>query len=360
MAGGVQLCLDVAYPGFQLSVDLPLPGSGITALFGPSGSGKTTCLRAIAGLERAPHGYVSVNGAVWQDEARGVFQPTHRRELAYVFQEASLFAHLNVRRNLEYGFRRVRHGTGPANFAGVVELLGIDTLLHRRPERLSGGERQRVAIARALLTNPRLMLFDEPLAALDAARKDEILPYLERLHEELKIPSIYVSHNTDEVARLADHLVILDQGKVVASGPLQATLARVDFPRPLLDRAGVVIEATVTGYDEADHLAQLDFPGGSLLVPSTGQPLGRRVRCRIEARDVSLTLGRHDDTSVLNLLPGTITAVTEAPHPAHCLVQFDAGGTLLLAQVTRRSREALQLAPGKPVWAQVKAVALVG
>ncbi|MBL8201487.1 MAG: molybdenum ABC transporter ATP-binding protein [Chromatiales bacterium] len=356
----MQVRLDVAYAGFRLAVDLQLPGSGITALFGPSGSGKTTCLRAIAGLERAPGGYVSVNGEVWQDEATGVFQPTHRRALAYVFQEASLFAHLSVRRNLEYGFRRVSGGAGPASFAGAVELLGIGPLLDRQPDRLSGGERQRVAIARALLTNPRLMLFDEPLAAIDAARKDEILPYLERLHGELQIPSIYVSHNADEVARLADHLVILDQGTVAASGPLQATLARIDLPAALLDRAGVVIEASVTDLHAADHLARLAFRGGTLLVPSTGRPVGRRVRCRIEARDVSLTLNRQDDTSILNLVPATITAVTDTTHPAQCLVQLDAGGTLLLAQVTRRSWETLQLAPGKAVWAQVKAVALVG
>jgi molybdate transport system ATP-binding protein len=351
--------LNVSYPEFHLDVDLQLPGRGITSLFGPSGSGKTTCLRVIAGLERAQGSYVSVNGKVWQDDERRIFLPTHRRSLGYVFQEASLFTHLNVRRNLEYGLSRVgREAT--RSIASAADRLGITHLLDRGTDRLSGGERQRVSIARALLCEPSLLLFDEPLASLDAARKSEILPYLQQLHADLDIPSLYVSHSIDEVAQLADHLVVLNQGKAVASGPLQQTLARIDLPATFLERAGVVIDATVVSHDETYHLAHLQFSGGKLLIPSKGQPIGRVVRCRIEASDVSLALHRQSETSIQNLVPAMITAVTDTIHPGQCLVQLDANGSALLAHVTRRAWDALQLAPGKPVWAQVKAVALIG
>lgn len=359
-APGVQARLAIAYPGFALDVALDLPGLGISALFGPSGSGKTTCLRAIAGLERAPSGYVAVNGEVWQDDARDIFVPTHRRALGYVFQEASLFPHLSVRRNLEYGLKRSGGISTEAGFRRTADLLGITPLLERMPARLSGGERQRVAIARALLSQPRLLLFDEPLASLDQGRKAEILGYLERLHEELKIPSIYVSHSADEVARLADHLVLLDRGRVAASGPLQDTLARLDLPAAFNAEAGVVIQATVVGHDEADHLTRLDFSGGSLLVPHRAEPQGRSLRCRIDARDVSLTLERQVGTSILNVVPVTVGDVADTDHPAQVLVRLDASGTPLLARITRRSWHTLALKPGQSVWAQVKAIALIG
>ena len=363
MGDGLHVRLDLRYADFHLDVSLQLPGRGITALFGPSGSGKTSCLRAIAGLEHASSAQVSLHGEVWQDSASGRFVPTHQRPLAYVFQEANLFAHLNVRRNLDYGFTRARRrGTQPprAQFDAVVDRLDLAPLLDRQAGRLSGGERQRVAIGRALLANPRLLLLDEPLAALDTRRKDEILPYLERLHDELDIPSIYVSHSIDEVARLADHLVILERGAVIASGPMQQTMARLDLPAHLLERAGVVIDATVLSEHAGDHLAQLAFAGGTLWVPSRGQAPGQKLRCRIEARDVSLSLERQAGTSILNLLPATIIAVTDSAHPAQRLVQLDVGGSTLLAQLTRRSWETLQLTPGKSVWAQIKAVALIG
>ncbi len=359
MPEGLHVRLNVEYSQFRLDVDLQLPGRGITALFGASGAGKTTCLRAIAGFERMTGAHVSINGETWQDDAQNVFVPTHRRALGYVFQEANLFAHLNVRANLEYGLKRVGrkgHGESVASAAGK---LGITHLLDRQTDRLSGGERQRVAIARALLCEPKLLLFDEPLASLDAARKGEILPYLEQLHADLRAPALYVSHSIHEVARLADHLVLLDRGKVVANGPLQEILARIDLPATFLDTAGVVIEARVAAHDETHHLSSLEFPGGTLLVPSKEHSVGRVVRCRIEARDVSLALSRHDDVTIQNLLPATITAMTEAAQPGHCLVRLDANGAVILAQVTRRSWEALQLAPGKSVWAQVKAVALI-
>ncbi len=359
MNAGLQLRLQLGYTDFDLDLELALPGSGISALFGPSGSGKTTCLRAIAGLERAREGKVVVNGEVWQDEARGIFLPTHRRALAYVFQDARLFEHLDVRGNLQYGLKRAGAGS-TADWDGVIDMLDIGQLLNRRPDRLSGGERQRVAIARALLSDPRLILLDEPLASLDDARKAEILPYLERLHESLRIPAILVSHSIDEVARLADHLVLLEAGRVVASGPLRQTLARIDLPERWLARAGVVIEATVMTLDPADQLATLAFRGGELLVPARNAHIGNRLRCRIEARDVSLSLQASSASSILNRLPVTIIDSRAGAHPALQLVQLDAAGEIILAEVTRRSWLAMALEPGQQVWAQIKAVALVG
>jgi len=306
MSDGVLARFSIEYPGFSLGVELRLPGSGVTALFGPSGSGKTTCLRAIAGLERPRGGYLSVNGEVWQDDAKSIFVPTHRRPLGYVFQEPSLFSHLSVRGNLEYGLKRATRAGEGDGLERTAEILGIAALLDRGPEKLSGGERQRVAIARALLTRPRLLLLDEPLASLDLRRRHEILPYLERLHDELEIPSIYVSHMPDEVARLADHLVLLDKGSVVASGPLQETLARLDLPAAFTDDAGVFIEARIAGHDQADELTRLDFAGGTIYVPRRRPPTAAgKVRCRIEARDVSLTLQKQAGTSILNIIPSS-------------------------------------------------------
>ena len=346
------------YPGFSLDVDLNLPARGVTALFGHSGSGKTTVLRCFAGLNRAPRGRLVVEGQVWQDEAQGIFLPTHARPLGLVFQEASLFPHLSVRKNLEYGMKRAGNKRGEG-FDACVDLLGIRPLLDRAPERLSGGERQRVAIARALLTRPRLLLMDEPLAALDLKRKLEILPYLEKLHAELDIPVLYVSHAPDEVARLADHLVLMDGGRVVASGPLMETLARADLPPAFADDAGVVLEAVVAAH-EADGLTRLDFPGGHLYVSRREEPPGRRLRCRIHARDVSIALAAHADSSILNVLPATVQAVVATDTPGHVLVQLALHqGAVLLARITERSRLALGLAPGQPVVAQVKAVALL-
>lgn len=346
------------YPGFALDVDLSLPATGVTALFGRSGAGKTTLLRAIAGLERVPGGRLVFDGAVWQDAA--VFLPTHRRSIGYVFQEASLFPHLSVRGNLDYGIgRRIRRPAN-ADFRGTVELLGIGHLLDRQPETLSGGERQRVAIARALLTQPRLLLMDEPLAALDLAHKREILPYLEQLHEALNIPVLYVSHAPDEVARLADHLVVLDAGRAVAAGPLAETLARVDVPIQLGEDAGVVIEGAMAERDAEWHLARADFPGGALWVRDNGLPVGRHVRLRVLARDVSLARTKIEGTSIVNALAATVVALGDDAHPALCLVRLDCGGQPLLARLTRRSVAALALLPGLPVWAQIKAVALLG
>jgi len=358
MTDGLRVRLRVDRGAFRLDVDLDLPLRGISALFGHSGSGKTTVLRAIAGLERASGGVVALGDEVWQDDARGVFVPVHRRAIGYVFQEASLFPHLSVRANLEFGRKRVPVHERRFALEPVTALLGIENLLERRPDGLSGGERQRVAIARALLASPRLLLMDEPLAALDLRRKLEILPYLERMHGELAIPIVYVSHAPDEVARLADHLVLLDDGKAVASGPLTETLARVDLPPSFADDAGVVLDTILAGHEE-DALSRLEFAGGALFVGRRREAVGTRLRCRIHARDVSLALDRPQGTSIVNRLPAVVRAVSATDTPGHVLVQLRMGESPLLARITERSRRELGIAPGLRLWVQIKGVALL-
>ena len=347
------------FPGFTLDVDLQLPGRGVTALFGSSGCGKSTLLRCIAGLNAAPSGRCVVNGEVWQDGPHGL--PTHQRPLGYVFQEPQLFAHLSVRANLQYGRSRAAAAQQRVEWDRAIELLGIGHLLERRTAGLSGGERQRIAIARALLTSPRLLLMDEPLAALDLARKNEFMPYLERLHRELDVPVIYVSHAPDEVARLADHIVAMEAGRVLASGPLAEVLSRVDLPIRLGEDAGVVLVGVVVERDVQWSLARVAFPGGCLWVRDGGQEQGATVRIRILARDVSLALSPATDTSLLNSLPVMVDQLANESHPALALCRLRVGtSSSLLARLTRRSAAALELQPGQAVWAQIKAVALIG
>jgi molybdate transport system ATP-binding protein len=354
--GGIAARFRVDWPGFSLDVDLSLSGRGVTALFGQSGSGKTTLLRCMAGLERSKYGYMCLNGEVWQDD--GFWLPVHKRSLAYVFQEASLFPHLSVSGNLRYGMRRSGQHQ-KFSLEQTIDLLGIGHLLDRKPERLSGGERQRVAIARALAANPRLLLMDEPLAALDLKRKQEILPYLERLHDELEIPVLYVTHSPDEVARLADHIVALDNGRVVAQGPLQETLARLDLPFQLGEDAGVVLEAVVAERDHAWHLARVAFDGGSLWTRDQGLEIGRSVRVRVLARDVSLSTQAQENTSIQNILSGRVEAIADDHHPGLALVRVFAGSSVLLARMTQRAVAVLGITPGQQVWVQIKSVALM-
>ncbi|MDG9931216.1 MULTISPECIES: molybdenum ABC transporter ATP-binding protein [unclassified Pseudomonas] len=358
---GIRARFRVPYGNFLLDLDLQLPGRGVTGLLGHSGSGKTTFLRCVAGLERAQEGFLEVNGEPWQDSARGHFLPTHWRALGYVFQEASLFEHLSVRRNLEYGLKRIPTRERKVALDQALELLGIGHLLDRMPARLSGGERQRVGIARALLTSPGLLLMDEPLAALDLKRKAEILPYLKRLHDELDIPILYVSHSPDEVARLADHLVVLEEGKALASGPIGDMLARLDLPQAHEEDAGVVVEGEVRGYDADYRLLDLALaPGGlPLRITHPAVPAGSLLRIRIQARDVSLNLERPAHSSILNLLPVTVQDQLDADNGAHVLVRLDMQGTPLLARITRYSRDQLGLHPGQRLWAQIKSVALL-
>lgn len=347
----------INWPGFTLDVDLNLPGRGVTAIFGHSGSGKTTLLRCIGGLERAKTGILTFKGDIWQDER--TFLPVHKRPLGYVFQEASLFPHLSVLDNLGYGQKRISAAERKVSLEQAVELLGIGHLLERKPDRLSGGERQRVGIARALAVSPRILLMDEPLAALDLARKQEILPYLERLHDELKIPVLYVTHSPDEVARLADHLVAMDAGQVTAQGLLAETLSRIDLPIKLGEEREVVLEGTVTERDAAWHLIRVSFDGGSLWTRDRGITVGKRVRVRIPSGGVSLALQQQQESSILNSLPGTVAAIADDEHPGLALVQVQIGASMVVARMTKRSLATLALQPGRKVWAQVKSVALL-
>lgn len=347
---------ELARAGFTLDVDLDLPGRGVTALFGPSGSGKTTLLRCIAGLERPPGGQLTVNGSVWQDDE--IFVPTYRRPLGYVFQEASLFSHLSVRGNLAYGRRR-KAGRSGQDEEAAIELLGIGPILDRATQSLSGGERQRVAIARALAVGPQLLLLDEPLASLDIARKQEILPFLERLHDRLEIPMLYISHSPDEVARLADHVVLLTRGRVRAQGGLQETMARLDLHSAFADEAGVVVEARVAAHDDADHLTRVDFAGGSLFVSRCAEAVGQRLRLRVRASDVSLADRQPEGSSILNAVPVQVVEVAAAAQPGQVLIKLDLGGTSLIARITSRSCRHLGIEPGRRVWAQVKTAAVL-
>lgn len=344
------------WPCFTLDVDLTLPGTGVTAIFGRSGSGKTTLLRIIAGLERARQSHVSFNGEVWQDDER--FLPVHQRPLGYVFQEASLFPHLSVRKNLRFGRQRCK-AQGTVSLDQVIELLGIEHLLERKADRLSGGERQRIAIARALAVSPRILLMDEPLSALDSARKKEILPYLERLRDELHIPILYVSHSPAEVSRLADHLVILDGGRVAAQGPLVDTLDHMDFSLSSGGDRAVVLEGVVAERDEQWLLMRVECAGVSIWLRERSIPVGRRVRLLVPSSCVSISLKPHDDSSILNSLPGRVEAILEGVHPGLSLVQVRTGESELLAQVTKRSLASLALKPGQAVWAQVKSASVV-
>ena len=342
--------------GFSLQAEFAGEG-GVTALFGRSGSGKTSVLNAIAGLLRPERGRIALDGEALFDAGARIDLPAHRRRVGYVFQEGRLLPHLSVRQNLLYG-RRFAGRSGAGELGRVVELLGLGGLLERRPYDLSGGEKQRVAIGRALLSEPRLLLMDEPLAALDAPRKSEILYYVERLRDELDVPIVYVSHALDEVVRLADTLVVMSEGRVLECGPVGETMARMEL-RPFLGRfeGGAVIEARVAEHDLEMGLARLEFPGGALYAPDVDALVGERVRVRIRARDVSLALVRPESISMLNVLSGTVTDIG-APSGASLDVQLDVAGTALIARVTRKSATALGLAPGVPVYALIKSVAI--
>lgn len=356
---GIQARFKCQLEAFTLDVDLELPGTGLTALFGHSGCGKTTLLRCMAGLQEA-RGSMRVNGDVWQSEGEKSSRPVHQRPLAYVFQETSLFPHLSVERNLMYGYKRIPHSERRIAFDQAVQWLGLSHLLRRMPEKLSGGERQRVAIARALLTSPRLLLMDEPLSALDQNSKRDIMPYLEALRDNLAIPMLYVSHSTAEVARLADHIVMMDAGRVVAEGPLQTIMARTDQPFGLEEDAGVILEARVSELDEHWHLCRADFAGGHLWLRADEQlALGKNVRLQVLARDVSLARSQQTDQSIQNLLPAVVDEVAAEVSPGTSMVRLLAGQTPFLSRLTSRSVHALAIEPGQQFWMQIKSVAIV-
>jgi molybdate transport system ATP-binding protein len=347
---------------FELSAQFNAPPAGITALFGRSGAGKTTLVNALAGLLRPDRGRIAVDGEILFSAADGIDRPPQRRRLGYVFQEGRLFPHYSVRGNLGYGMRRGKPRDPALSFDAVVELLRLEPLLNRRPRDLSGGEKQRVAIGRALLADPRLLLMDEPLASLDLAHRAEILPFIERLRESLRIPIVYVSHAMEEIVRLADTLVLMSEGRVVAVGAVEDLTSRLDL-RPLTGRfeAGAVIRASVAGSDLVFGLTELSFPGGRLRVPHLGLPLGTPVRARIRARDVALALDRPEGLSILNVFAGRVIEIAADQGPM-VDVRLDIGKpdrpVALWARITRRSTHDLQLAVGKPIYALVKSVAL--
>jgi molybdate transport system ATP-binding protein len=343
---------------FTLETHLQLPAKGVSALFGHSGSGKTTLLRCIAGLENAQQGFLKVGDSVWQDSDNNIFLPTHQRPLGYVFQEASLFPHLNVRKNLDYGRKRVAVSQQHISFEQTMDLLGIEHLLERMPERLSGGEKQRVAIARALLLSPKVLLMDEPLAALDQRRKQEILPFLTRLHNELAIPVIYVTHSIEEVTQLADYLVIMEAGKVLANGILEETLTQLDSPLARDREASTVLQVKVCGYESEYHLMQVECAGGMLnLTYQQDTPIDTPIRLRVYAKDISLSLKPPEQTSILNILPATITGMTHGKE-GQTLVRLNLNGVPMLAHITRKSVMELGLTENMQVYAQIKATAM--
>lgn len=357
-ATAIGACFRLDYGAFCLDVDLRLPAAGVTVLFGESGSGKTTLLRCIAGLERAPEGILSVAGDVWQDSERGIFLPTHRRPLAYVFQEANLFPHLSVLDNLQYGLKRVAKDMRSIDLQHIIELLDIGPLLARMPSRLSGGERQRVAIARALAAAPRLLLMDEPLASLDDKRKQEILPFLTRLHRELQIPVLYVTHSRQEVAQLADHLVLLAEGKEVVSGPLAETLTRLDAPPALDKQAASVWQVRVAGHEPDYHLTRVEFDGGALSLPYLDAPPGTPLRVQIYAGDVSIALRESSGSSILNILPARIAGIADG-QDGQTVLRLNVGNEALLAHITRKSAMLLGLETGMQVYAQIKGTSIL-
>jgi molybdate transport system ATP-binding protein len=341
--------------GFVLDVAFAAPPQGVTALFGPSGCGKSTILAAIAGLLRPREGRVVLDGRVLLDTAAGVALPPERRRCAVVFQDARLFPHLSVATNLRYGLRRApRDATGPG-FEEVVALLGIGHLLGRRPFGLSGGERQRVALGRALLARPQLLLMDEPLAALDAARRGEVLPFLARLRDAARLPILYVTHALDEVDALADHLVLLEAGRVRAVGSAEELAARADLPLAARRDAGVLV-GCVVGPATPGGLTRLDFPGGALLTTLRAGSPGTRLRVRLRARDIAVAVEEPRGISTQNVLPATLKAIEAAGDTPEVFLRLAVGPTPVLARVTRDSVARLGLRPGMPLWALIKAV----
>lgn len=355
----IVLKLSLQRADFDLAVDTYLPDRGITALFGPSGAGKTSLLRCIAGLERpSPQlsAYINMNGEIWQDETLSL--PSHQRSIGYVFQEASLLPHLSVQGNLEYGYKRTPLAKRQINFDRVIDLLGLPSMLQRRVEELSGGQRQRVAIGRALLSNPKLLLMDEPLASLDDQSKANILSYIAEVQDEFNIPTLYVTHSVNEIVRIANHLLILDSGRITAEGEINQLLIRDDLPFAHHADVGVTLNGLVSDHDEKFHLTTLKVPGGQLTVSTNSLAINTSVRIRLLARDISLALAPPEQSSIQNVLRARVNAIMDDPDPAHVVVTLGLDEEACLARITRRAAHQLDLTPGKPVFAQIKSVAV--
>ena len=351
----IECKIKVQLESFMLDANFSIPDRGITVVFGPSGSGKTTLLRAIAGLEKSDKGFLKIGDSVWQKGEN--FLPTHKRQIGYVFQDAALFDHLDVKGNLNFVIKRAI-GLKEDFIESIHNLLEIKTLLNRKTTQLSGGERQRVAIARALLTNPKILLLDEPLSALDLKRKNEILPYLDSIHNDLEIPILYVTHSQDEMSRLADHLLLIEDGNIVGSGPVNDMLTRFDMPLSHGGDAVSIIEAEVLKRDSEFNLMHLDFLGGQFIVPDNSFPVQTKVRIRVVARDVSLTKSKQVDTSILNIFPAMVQEIVNEGE-AQVMVRLQIKDTILLACITRKSSYKLRLEKGSEVFVQVKSVAIL-
>ncbi|MCB1875045.1 MAG: molybdenum ABC transporter ATP-binding protein [Chromatiales bacterium] len=341
---------------FSLEVEGRFGANAVNGLYGPSGSGKTTLLRCLAGLEPQVRGEVRFNGDVWQDEA-GCFVPPHRRQVAMVFQQGALFAHLDVRGNLEYGLKRTPVAERRLGFDEVVDALGLGHLLARGTPRLSGGEVQRVAIGRALLASPRLLLLDEPVAALDRRSKQEIFPYLRELFRAFHLPVVYVTHDMQELSRFASRLTLMEAGKIIVQGEIHELLARLDLPIAGEESAGALIDGEVAGYDSRYLLNEIRFSGGVLWAAGEDRGKGTQVRLRIRARDVSLALHRSEDSSVQNIVAAEVAALARLAN-GRTLVRLVVGDTALLSRITWRAQDELRLEPGKRVFAEIKSVAL--
>jgi molybdate transport system ATP-binding protein len=349
------------FPGRALAVDFDAPTPGTTVLFGPSGAGKSTVAAVVAGLLRPRDGYVAVDGAVLADSSAGIFLPPEDRRIGFVFQDARLFPHLSVAANLRYGLRRARGASAMIGFDEVIDLLGIADLLDRRPNTLSGGERQRVGIGRAMLCRPRLLVMDEPLASLDAARRYEILPYLARLRQRLALPILYVTHALDEVARLADTLVLLEAGRSVACGPIADIVSRADLPLAIRDDAGAVLACTIAQHLPERGLSVLALDAGegaTLLVPRLALPEGRALRVRIPANEVMLATSAPQAISVQNILPARVGAIVADPGGGAVSVQLRLGEAPVLARLTQDAANRLGLEKGADILALIKSVSV--
>jgi molybdate transport system ATP-binding protein len=351
----IECKIKIQLESFMLDANFSIPDRGITVVFGPSGSGKTTLLRAIAGLEKSDDGFLKIGDSVWQKGED--FLATHKRQIGYVFQDAALFDHLDVKGNLNFVIKRAI-GLKEDFIESIHNLLEIKTLLNRKTTQLSGGEKQRVAIARALLTNPKILLLDEPLSALDLKRKNEILPYLDSIHNDLEIPILYVTHSQDEMSRLADHLLLIEDGNIVGSGPVNDMLTRFDMPLSHGGDAVSIIEAEVLKRDSEFNLMHLDFLGGQFIVPDNSFPVQTKVRIRVVARDVSLTKSKQVDTSILNIFPAMVQEIVNEGE-AQVMVRLQIKETILLACITRKSSYKLRLEKGSEVFVQVKSVAIL-
>ena len=351
----------IQYPQFCLDTELEFPDEGVTVIFGRSGSGKTTLLRCLAGLERSPAGYMKFGGHVWQDASQNKFVPVHYRPIGMVFQEARLFPHLSVRDNLNYGYRRIAPEQRKITFDQVTDLMDLHSLLDRRPQKLSGGEQQRVAIGRALLTSPQLLLMDEPLANLDAQRKQDILPFLIRLRKEMKLPIVYVTHSLSEVLQLVDTLILLQGGKSVASGPANEVLSRLDLAGKTGPASvGSVLTTTVAEHETEFGLTRVQYRDQSLYIPEQLLAVGSPLRVHLLAQDISIALGKSaTPTSVLNTLPATVLEIGPMDSKGSSVnLKLDIGEPIL-ATITRKSLAHLKLKPGMQVYANVKAVKMV-